>query len=69
MTARITEVLHAELDEHGCEDDDEKRWQIAQHWAEKVLALFTEEQNSYYDPAEPYSTAYEYRWVSDWEYR
>lgn len=38
LTDRIAEVLQAELDEHGCEDDDEKRWQVARHWAERVEA-------------------------------
>jgi hypothetical protein len=38
LTDRITAVLAAEMDEHGCEDDEEKRLQVAHHWAERVVA-------------------------------
>lgn len=32
----IAEVIAAEIDEHGYEDDDEKRWQVAYHWATEI---------------------------------
>ncbi|SLI19827.1 Uncharacterised protein [Mycobacteroides abscessus subsp. abscessus] len=32
----LTELLAAEIDEHGYEEDDEKRWQVAHHWAAKI---------------------------------
>lgn len=32
----LAEILAAEIDEHGYEDDDEKRWQVAYHWAAEI---------------------------------
>ncbi|SKK34807.1 hypothetical protein [Mycobacteroides abscessus] len=32
----IAQVIAAEIDEHGYEDDDEKRWQVAYHWAAEI---------------------------------
>lgn len=38
MTDLVT-VIAAELDEHGYEDDDEKRWQVARHFAERIATV------------------------------
>jgi hypothetical protein len=43
LVKRITDILATELAEHGTEDDDEKRLQVAHHWAEKVLDALTPE--------------------------
>lgn len=78
LSDRIAEVLAAELDEHGNEDDDEKRWQVARHWAHKITELFTEERRVHVPWAnEPKlvkldarpggeATKDERRWVSPW---
>lgn len=34
---KLVEAINAELDEHGYEDDAEKRGQVAHHFAEVVL--------------------------------
>lgn len=39
IRARLAYELYDELDEHGYEDDDEKRWQVAYHFADAVLSL------------------------------
>lgn len=39
IRARLAYELYDELDEHGYEDDDEKRWQIAYHFADALLSL------------------------------
>lgn len=36
----VTAAMAAELDEHGYEDDDEKRWMVAQHFAQVAIAAF-----------------------------
>jgi hypothetical protein len=59
---RITKVLEAELNEHGVEDDDEKRWQVARHWAERIVeALQLTEQRWH-----PESPAGRIRWATPW---
>lgn len=40
----LVAVLDAELDEHGYEDDDEKRGQVARHFAACVLESYRHEQ-------------------------
>jgi hypothetical protein len=39
LRARLADALHRELDEHGYEDDDEKRGQVAHHFADVLLSL------------------------------
>jgi hypothetical protein len=39
LRARIADALHHELDEHDYEDDDEKRGQVAHHFADVLLSL------------------------------
>jgi hypothetical protein len=53
------------VDHYGCDWTGDWKDHPA-HVAEKIAELFTEESNSYYNHAEPYSAAYERRWVSDW---
>lgn len=36
---RLADALQRELDEHGYEDDDEKRGQVAYHFADVLLSL------------------------------
>ncbi|MCV7255308.1 hypothetical protein H7J86_24395 [Mycobacterium hackensackense] len=44
MTAAevLAAAMHSELDEHGYEDDDEKRGQVAHHFAARQLAALRE---------------------------
>ena len=39
IRARLEEALQRELDEHGYEDDDEKRGQVAHHFVGVLLSL------------------------------
>ena len=39
VRARIADAMERELDEHGYEDDDEKRGQVAHHFTDVLLAL------------------------------
>jgi hypothetical protein len=39
ILTRLADALQGELDEHGHEDDDEKRWQVAYHIADVLLSL------------------------------
>ncbi|MCV7004597.1 hypothetical protein [Mycobacterium gordonae] len=39
VRAKLAEALAAEIDEHGYEDDDEKRGQVAWHFADVLLSL------------------------------
>lgn len=39
LRAHLADALQGELDEHGYEDDDEKRGQVAHHFADVLLSL------------------------------
>lgn len=39
LRTRLADALQRELDEHGYEDDDEKRGQVAHHFADVLLSL------------------------------
>lgn len=38
LLKRLVDALERELDEHGYEDDDEKRGQVAHHFADVLLS-------------------------------
>jgi len=68
VVSAVAAVLFEELDEHGYEDDDEKRGQVAHHFAAAVVGALglTEERTVHY-PRSPIESDTEHvRWVSPW---